>query len=130
GGVAPRGAAPARDERMQATFPDVRVVPAALAGRDASTDLAVVKCAEAVSPVAEFSDVSTIKPGNLVLVVGPARASGPVAALGAVSLVAPERRTWVGAALSPYVRLDVGLQPTPAGGAAPDASARAAGRAP
>jgi S1-C subfamily serine protease len=116
-----------RDEEIHVTMPDGRIVPATLAGRDASTDLAVLKCAEATSPVAEISDVSTIKPGSLVLVVGRTRASGPVAALGAVSLVAPERRTWIGAPLSPYVRLDVGLQPTAVGGAVIDAYGRAIG---
>jgi S1-C subfamily serine protease len=118
-----------RDEEIHVTLPDGRVVPATLAGRDASTDLAVLKCAEAASPVAEISDVSTIKPGSLALVVGRTRASGPVAALGAVSLVAPERRTWIGAPLSPYVRLDVGLQPTAVGGAVIDAYGRAIGMA-
>ena len=118
-----------RDEEIQVTLPDGRVVPAKLAGRDASTDLAVLKCAEAASPVAEISDVSTIRPGSLALVVGRTRASGPVAALGAVSLVAPERRTWIGAALSPYIRLDVGLQPTAVGGAVIDAYGRAIGMA-
>jgi S1-C subfamily serine protease len=116
-----------RDEEIHVTLPDGRIVPAALAGRDASTDLAVLKCAEAASPVAEISDVSTIKPGNLVLVVGRTRASGPVAALGAVSLVVSERRTWIGAALSPYMRLDVGLQPTAVGGAVIDAYGRTIG---
>jgi S1-C subfamily serine protease len=116
-----------RDEEIHVTLPDGRIVPATLVGRDAATDLAVLKCAEATSPVAEISDVSTIKPGSLVLVVGRTRASGPVAALGAVSLVAPERRTWIGAPLSPYVRLDVGLQPTAAGGAVIDAYGRAMG---
>jgi S1-C subfamily serine protease len=116
-----------RDEEIHVTLPDGRIVPATLAGRDASTDLAVIKCAEASSPVAEISDVFTIKPGSLVLVVGRTRASGPVAALGAVSLVASERRTWIGAALSPYVRLDVGLQPTAVGGAVIDAYGRAIG---
>ncbi len=116
-----------RDEEIHVTLPDGRVVAATLAGRDASTDLAVLKCAEATSPVAEISDVSTIKPGSLVLVVGRTRASGPVAALGAVSLVVSERRTWIGAPLSPYVRLDVGLQPTAMGGAVIDAYGRAIG---
>jgi len=116
-----------RDEEIHVTLPDGRVVPATLVGRDASTDLAVLKCAEAATPVSEISDVSTIKPGNLVLVVGRTRASGPVAALGAVSLVASERRTWVGAALTPYGRLDVGLQPTAVGGAAIDAYGRVIG---
>jgi S1-C subfamily serine protease len=118
-----------RDEEIHVTLPDGRVVPATLAGRDASTDLAVLKCAEAATSIAEISDVSTIKPGNLVLVVGRTRASGPVAALGAVSLVASERRTWIGAALTPYVRLDVGLQPTAVGGAVIDAYGRVVGMA-
>jgi S1-C subfamily serine protease len=118
-----------RDEDIHVTLPDGHVVAATLVGRDASTDLAVLKCAEAAAPVAELSEASTIKPGSLVLVVGRTRASGPVAALGTVSLVAAERRTWMGAALSPYVRLDVGLQPTAVGGAVIDAYGRAIGMA-
>jgi S1-C subfamily serine protease len=116
-----------RDEEIQVTLPDGRVVAAALAGRDASTDLAVLKCEEAVSTVAEASDVSSIKPGSLVLVVGRTRVSGPIAALGAISLVASERRAWAGAVLSPYVRLDLGLQPTAVGGVVIDAHGRAIG---
>jgi S1-C subfamily serine protease len=116
-----------RDEEIQVTMPDGRVVAATLAGRDASTDLAVLKCAEAASPIAEAADVSSVQPGSLALVVGRTRASGPVAALGAVSLVAPERRTWTGAAFAPYVRLDVGLQPTSVGGAVIDAHGRVIG---
>src|SRR5882762_2590210 len=109
-----------RDEEIHATLPDGRVVPATLAGRDPSTDLAALKCAEASAAVANFGDVASLKPGSLTLVVGRTRASGPVAALGVVSLVAPERRTWTGAALAPYIRLDVGLQPTAIGGAVVD----------
>jgi len=116
-----------RDEDIQITLPDGRVVSATLAGRDASTDLAVLKCAEATSPVAETGDVSAIKPGSLALVVGRTRASGPVAALGAVSLVVAERRTWTGAALAPYIRLDLGVQPTAVGGAVIDPHGRIIG---
>jgi S1-C subfamily serine protease len=116
-----------RDEEIHVTLPDGRVVTAALAGRDASTDLAVLKCGEATTPVAEFSDAATIKPGSLALVVGRTRISGPVAALGAVSLVASERRTWMGTPFSPYTRLDIGLQPTAVGGAVIDAYGRVVG---
>ena len=118
-----------RDEEIHATLPDARVVPATLAGRDPSTDLAVLKCAEAAVAVAAFGDAVALRPGNLALVVGRTRASGPVAALGVVSLVAPERRTWTGAALAPYIRLDVGLQPTAIGGAVVDAQGRTVGMA-
>ena len=110
-----------RDEDIQVTLPDGRVVPASLAGRDASTDLAVLKCAEVTSPAEETTDPSSIKPGSLALVVGRTRASGPVAALGAGSLVVAERRAWTGAALAPYIRLDIGVQPTAIGGAVVDA---------
>ncbi len=116
-----------RDEEIHATLPDGRVVPATLAGRDPSTDLAVLKCAEASAAVPGFGDVPSLKPGSLTLVVGRTRASGPVAALGVVSLVTPERRTWTGAALAPYIRLDVGLQPTAIGGAVVDAQGRTVG---
>jgi len=116
-----------RDEEIQVTLPDGRVAAAALVGRDPSTDLAVLKCAEATGAVAAFGDVAALKPGNLALVVGRTRASGPVAALGVVSLVAPERRTWTGATLAPYIRLDVALQPTAVGGAVVDAHGRAVG---
>jgi len=116
-----------RDEEIHATLPDGRIVAATLAGRDPSTDLAVLKCTEASAAVPSFGDVTSLKPGSLTLVVGRTRASGPVAALGVVSLVAPERRTWTGAALSPYIRLDVGLQPTAVGGAVIDAQGRTVG---
>jgi serine protease DegQ len=116
-----------RDEEIHVTLPGGRVVAATLAGRDPSTDLAVLKCAEGGAGVGEFGDPAAVKPGSLTLVVGRTRASGPVAALGVVSLVAPERRAWTGASLAPYIRLDVSLQPTAAGGAVVDAHGRVIG---
>jgi serine protease Do len=113
-----------RDDEIHVTLADGRVVPAILAGRDPSTDLAVLKCAEAATPVTEFGDAGAIKPGSLTLVVGRTRASGPVAALGVVSLATTERKTWTGASLAPYIRLDIALSPTAAGAAAVDAHGR------
>ena len=115
------------DEEIHATLPDGRVVPANLAGRDPSTDLAVLKCAEAGNQLIEPGDASSIKPGSLTLVVGRTRASGPVATLGVVSLVVAERSTWAGSSLAPYIRLDVGLQPTAIGGAVVDVQGKVVG---
>ena len=118
-----------RDEEIHATLPDGRVVAATLVGRDPSTDLAVLKCSEATSAPASFGDPAALKPGHFALVVGRTRASGPVAALGIVSLVTSQRQTWSGAALAPYIRLDVGLQPIAVGGAVVDAQGRIVGLA-
>jgi S1-C subfamily serine protease len=118
-----------RDEEIQLTLPTGRVVPATLAGRDSSTDLAVLKFAEGDTATPEFGDAATLRQGSLTLVVGRTRVSGPVAALGVVSLIAPERRSWTGGALAPYIRLDVGLQPTAAGGAVIDAGGKTVGLA-
>jgi serine protease Do len=119
-----------RDDDIQATLPDGRVVSAVLAGRDPSTDIAVLTCPEiTAAAVPTFGDAGTLRPGNLTLVIGRTRASGPVAALGVVGLVASDRRTWTGTSLAPYVRLDVGLQPTAVGGAVIDAHGGAVGMA-
>jgi S1-C subfamily serine protease len=115
-----------RDEEIQATLPNGRVVPATLAGRDPSTDLAVLKCPDAAAS-AERGDAAAMKPGGITLVVGRTRASGPVAALGVVNLVVSERQTWSGSSLVPYVRLDVSLQSTAVGGAVVDAHGRVLG---
>jgi len=115
------------DEEIQVTLPDGRVVPAALGGRDSLTDLAVLKCGEAGAGLPEFGDAAALKPGSITLVVGRTRASGPVAALGVVSLVAAERRTWTGTALAPYIRLDIGLPPAAVGGVVLNAQGHASG---
>jgi S1-C subfamily serine protease len=118
-----------RDEEIQVTLRDGRVVKATLAGRDPSTDLAVLKCPEAIlaSDAAKIGDAASLKTGSLTLVVGRTRASGPVATLGVVSLVVAERRTWTGTSLSPYIRLDAALQPTASGGAVVDAAGQIVG---
>jgi S1-C subfamily serine protease len=116
-----------RDEEIQVTLPDSRIVPAALAGRDASTDIAVLKCAEAVGPASITTDLGILQAGSLALAVGRTRASGPVAALGVVSLASAERRAWTGTTLAPYVRLDVVLQPTAVGGAVVDSRGQVSG---
>jgi S1-C subfamily serine protease len=118
-----------RDEEIQLTLPNGRVAAATLVGRDPSTDIAVLKCADADTAVPFFGDVAAFKPGSLTLVVGRTRASGPVASLGVVSLVASDRSTWTGASLAPYIRLDIGLQPTSIGGAVIEASGNVVGLA-
>ena len=86
-----------------------------------------MKCEQASAAVASFGDTTALRPGNVALVVGRTRGSGPVAALAFVSMVANERRLWGGLSLAPYVRLDVALQRTGVGGAVLDAEGRVSG---
>jgi S1-C subfamily serine protease len=116
-----------RDDEIQVTLPDGKTAGARLQGRDPSTDLALLKCDAAAGAPAALGKSEAFKPGQLALVVGRTRVSGPVAALGCVSLVAAERRIWGGAVISPYVRLDAALQRTAVGGAVVDASGQIAG---
>ncbi len=115
-----------RDEEIQVTFANGKVAAAKLQGRDPSTDVALLKCDEAAAG-APLGDSGSLKAGQLALVVGRTRASGPVVALGCVSLVAGERRMWGGVAIAPYVRLDVALQRTAAGGAVVNAEGQVVG---
>jgi S1-C subfamily serine protease len=116
-----------RDEDIQLTLSDGKAAAAKLAGRDASTDIAVLRCEQASAAVPSFIDTTTLLAGNVSLVVGRTRASGPIAVLAFVSMVADERRLWGGLTLSPYVRLDVALPHTAVGGAVVDAEGRVAG---
>ncbi|HEY1482636.1 MAG TPA: trypsin-like peptidase domain-containing protein [Candidatus Acidoferrum sp.] len=116
-----------RDEEIQVTLPDGKTAGAKLVGRDPSTDLAVLKCDEATAAPAAFGDSDALKAGNVTLVVGRTRASGPVAALSFVSLVTKARRLWGGDAVAPYVRLDVALQRTGIGGAVVNAEGKIVG---
>ena len=118
-----------QDEEIHVTLPGQQVVIATLAGRDAASDLAVLKCPEASAALTAVGDTAALAPGHLALVVGRTRVSGPVAALGVVSLAVRERKHWGGSTLAPYVRLDVSLQPTAVGGAVVDAHGNIVGLA-
>jgi S1-C subfamily serine protease len=118
-----------RDEEIQVTLPGDKVVRAKLVGRDPATDVAVLKVEEASTAPQVFGETAKLRAGHLILVVGRTRVSGPVASVGVVSLVAPQRQLWGGTSVSPYLRLDVGLQRTAVGGAVLNAAGEIAGMA-
>src|SRR5262249_30555205 len=79
-----------RDENIKLTLPSGRVADASLAGRDPTTDVAVLRFQPDGLPVATTADAS-LRAGQVVMAVGK-HDCGPLAALG---FVAPS-----GAALS------------------------------
>lgn len=119
-----------RDEEVTVTLPDGRTVPATLAGRDPSTDLAVFKLQSAGLAAAEIGDASLLKPGHLVLALGRSAESGqdgPTASLGVVSAVGGPWHAWRGGLVDWFIRLDLSIFLGFSGGPLVDARGRIVG---
>ncbi|HEU4588658.1 MAG TPA: trypsin-like peptidase domain-containing protein [Gemmatimonadales bacterium] len=116
----------ARDEDITVSLPDGHTVPATLAGRDETTDLAVLRVdAPSLAP-AERADPTALRAGHLVLAVG---RPGPnvTASMGVVSAVGGEWRTWQGGRIDRFVRLDLNIYDGFSGGALIEAGGRVLG---
>ena len=112
-----------RDDDITISLADGTTVAATLAGRDPTTDIAVLKVAEAKVPVASIADDSGLRVGALVLALGrPGHAV--TASLGVISTVGGEWRTWHGGTIDRFVRLDVSIYDGFSGGPLIDASGR------
>ncbi len=134
-----------RDEEIAITLPGGRTVSATLAGRDPSTDLAILRleklendAPENSKPenskpenskpenrttsflVAEPGDTNALKPGHWIWTVGRTAEGGTRAGVSVASVVAPAWRTWRGGQLDMTIRLDRTLHPNFSGGPAID----------
>ncbi len=116
-----------REEDIQVTLPAGKTLDATLAGRDAGTDLAVLKVEGLGSPAAQAGEAEPAKVGELVLVLGRSPDSGPNASLGIISALSGPWRTWRGGRLDHYIRLDATLFPNSSGGAVVDCRGRLLG---
>lgn len=107
-----------REDDITVTLPDNRVVRAALAGRDPSTDLAVLR----LSGV-ELGDGATpiqlnegLRVGHLALAIGRPTEGGPRVSFGVVSAVEGPLRAGRGAQIEGIIFADVTLYPGFSGG--------------
>jgi len=115
-----------REEEITVSLADGSTVAATLAGRDPTTDLAVLKADQAKVPVASFADGSGVRVGALVLALG-RPGSAVTASLGVISTVGGEWRTWHGGNIDRFVRLDISIYDGFSGGPLVDASGRVLG---
>jgi S1-C subfamily serine protease len=116
-----------RDEDITVTLPDGRNVPATLAGRDPTTDIAILKIDAGNLAIAEKSDAGVLKAGNLLLAAGRTAEGATRASSALVGVTGPTLRTWQGGQLDLTVRLDRRLHPNLSGGPALDDQGRAYG---
>ncbi|MFZ0038327.1 MAG: trypsin-like peptidase domain-containing protein [Candidatus Acidiferrales bacterium] len=98
-----------RDEDIQISLPDGRTVPATLAGRDPSTDIAVLKFDAGSLASPEIGDSSSLRIGNLVLAVSRTEGNHLGASFGAVSAAGGAWRTWRGGQIDQFLRLDLAI---------------------
>jgi S1-C subfamily serine protease len=90
---------------------------ATILGRDPGLDLAFLKGEGLGAKPLSAADPALLKAGTLAAVVGLTLDAGPSASLGILGAVSGSRRTWRGATLDRFYRLDVNLYPSQSGAA-------------
>jgi S1-C subfamily serine protease len=105
-----------RDEDIKVLLDGGRAVSAKLAGRDPSTDLAVLRIEEGSSGAPQLGDSTSLKLGHLVLALGRTRRGDLVASSGIIGGIGGEWRNRHGGNLDQHIRLDLALYPGFSGG--------------
>ena len=117
-----------RDEDIKITLPGGHLVEASLAGRDPSTDVAVLRFQPDGLPTAPSADAAPLRPGHVVLAIGN-HEGAPVASLGIVATVGGPWHSLRGGSIDNLIRVDLMLSPAAEGGALIDAQGRLVGMA-
>jgi S1-C subfamily serine protease len=115
-----------RDDRIAVGLADGRTVQATLAGRDPSTDLAVLRTEARDLAPAAWTGVDDLRVGHFVVALArPGRLTR--AALGIVSALGESWRTAAGGSLDHYLQPDISMYPGFSGGPLLDVNGRALG---
>ncbi|HWF96099.1 MAG TPA: S1C family serine protease [Xanthobacteraceae bacterium] len=117
-----------RDEDIKVSLPGGRLVEAAPAGRDPTTDIALLRFRPDGLAVAQTADAASLRPGHVVLAVGNHQ-GGPVASLGIVAVAGGAWHSQRGGVIDSLIRLDMVLSPVAEGGALVDTQGRVVGMA-
>jgi serine protease DegQ len=118
-----------RERDITVTLEDGRQVSATIVGRDASTDLALLKLDDDSAPAAAHelhAGASSVRTGQLVLALG-RPGTKITATLGTVHTIGGEWRTWQGGQLSELIRVDMTVHDGFSGSALVDAKGNVIG---
>jgi S1-C subfamily serine protease len=117
-----------REEDITVMGEGGKPVKANLAGRDPSTDLAILKIADdSTLPLPSFGDDAALKLGHLVLALGRSRGSNLVASAGIVGGLSGQWEPRRGGRLDQHIRLALELYPGFSGGPLVNAQGQVAG---
>ena len=104
-----------REDDIELLLGDGATARATLAGRDPSTDVALLHTAATLKP-APRSDLATLGIGHLVLAVGRDEDGAPGASFGIVSALDGPWRTWRGGDIDRFIRPDLNVYQSFSGG--------------
>lgn len=117
-----------RDDDIRVGLADGRLVPAALAGRDPTTDIAVLRAEAGDLVPPSWTEVAAVRAGHLAVALGrPGRTIR--AAVGVVGAASDDWLGPGGVRLERYIQVDAALQPGFSGGPVVDASGAVLGMA-
>ena len=105
-----------RDEDITVAVDVGKTVKASVAGRDPSTDLAILKLPEGTSLALPAFGDAPVKLGHIVLALGRSRSSTLVASAGIVGGLSGEWQPRRGGRVDQHIRLDLELYPGFSGG--------------
>ncbi len=114
-------------EEVTVVLPSGQAVSATAAGRDPSTDIAVLKAAGTASMLPEFADSSQLRVGHVVLALGRRVENSLRASYGIISALGGTWRTWEGGRIDQWLRLDLIPYTGFSGGPLVDAAGRVLG---
>jgi S1-C subfamily serine protease len=92
-------------DEVTVLLPSGTKTKARVSGRDHGTDIAILEVPGV--PAASIADESQARVGNIVLAVGRREADGIVATSGMISAIGDAWRTWQGARVDRWLRLDL-----------------------
>ena len=104
-----------RDDNIEVGLPNGETVAATLAGRDPSTDVAVLRTSAEGLAEPRWKDAADLRVGNIVLALGRPGAS-VLATMGIVSALEQSWRTQAGGRMGNYLQTDVVMYPGFSGG--------------
>jgi serine protease DegQ len=110
------------DEDIVVGMPDGSKKNAKLAGRDPSTDLAVVRVEPGAARAAAQARADSLRIGHIVLAIGRSPSDGVSASMGVLSALDGPWTTWRGGRVDRFIRADVTAYPGYSGGPLVDAS--------